>query len=83
MSLLDGATVVVEVAGAPPVTVSLDPKSEPSPLAQLLRPKVTVKSGDAVLYSSAPYGEPSQGFPVVAVAVLGLLALVAVMVLRL
>jgi hypothetical protein len=63
---LEGATVEVEVAGLPPISVSLNPNDPPGPLSPLiksLRPSVTIKRGGETVYSLQPYGSPSEGFP--------------------
>lgn len=73
--LTQGATVKLELAGLPSVELALDDKGPPSPLVKLLRPKVSVSKNGALLFQSAPYGEPRQGLPL-GLIVLGGLAVV-------
>lgn len=77
-SLLQNVTIEVEVAGAPPVTVSLG-GGEPSPLVKALRPAVTIRANGTQLARFAPHGEPSQGFPVVPVVGVGAALVLAVL----
>jgi hypothetical protein len=80
-TLLSGAVVEIQASGLPPVRVALDDKSPPSALMRALSPKVTIKRGDLVLYSAAPYGEPRPVPAVVWLTVVGVAVLLLVIAL--
>lgn len=64
--LLANSDVVIELAGFPPLVISLDPgpaSAPPNALLSALRPAVTLRASGVKVLRSAPYGEPSQGAP--------------------
>jgi len=64
--LLGNAVVVVELAGLPPMSVSLDPgpsDAPPNALLSALRPAITLQISGVNVHHSAPYGDPRQGIP--------------------
>jgi hypothetical protein len=84
--LLKDAVVVIETSVSPPITVDLyeSASGPPSPLAGLLKPKITLfrKGASQPLLVSAPYGEPDSAY-VLTLLVIGVAGiLVALMFLR-
>ncbi len=72
-ALLSTAQIEVELAGLPPMTISLDPGpagEPPNAIVSALRPAVTLRVGGRTIVRQAPYGEPTQGVPWGAVAVI-------------
>jgi len=72
---LSGVTIKIESAAAPPITLApfaggADAQG-PGLLERLVQPKVTVLSGDTVLYTVAPAGDPPDT-PWTGIALLGL-----------
>lgn len=64
MSLWKGSDITIELAGLPPLTLSLeDDGSPPSPILSALRPRVTLRRNGVVLVQQAPYGAPDDGVP--------------------
>ncbi len=71
---LQGATATVELSGLPTLRFDLSGAGQEGPglLLSLLKPRVTVKRGNLVLFATAPAGRPEDGLP------LGLMALLLV-----
>lgn len=77
--LLEGATLTVETALSPAVTIKLAPDdSPPGVLSQFLRPRYTVAANNVVLLVREPAGrlEETRGAVLLAVGVLLLLVFV-------
>ena len=74
---LDSAAqrITIETAFLPTITIDrpLAQRGQPSPLAALLKPRVTISGqfGDKVL---APYGDPVNHWPAVQMVLLGVAA---------
>lgn len=80
---LASADVVIELAGLPPMVVSLATEpgdAPPNALLAALRPAVTLRLSGVQIVRSAPYGEPRTGAPwgvvLVGGAALGLVVLI-------
>lgn len=76
-AVFKGSVVVVETAATPPISIDLG--GDPSPLTKALRPRVTLVRNGITVFSSAPYGDPSEHrtYVFVALAVLAGLVLIA------
>jgi hypothetical protein len=80
---LEGTTLQVDLAGLPSakfnLTGSLQGPSNPVMMA--LKPRITLQRNGTVLFQQAPYGNPEEGFPFGALAIVAL-AMVAYIFLK-
>ncbi len=62
---LAGSVLTVETAGFPAINVDLAEAvtGEQGLAVRLLRPRVTIRRGNLVLFASQPAGRPEEGIP--------------------
>lgn len=85
-ALVQNATVEIETAISPPVTIRVADQLQgdsqgPGLFTRLLRPRVTVRSGETVVFRVEPAGQPDpkiQTLAIVAIFVLVALGLASI-----